>query len=228
MKTTHKYCTYLTIYSGILLPPFYIGSSSIEKVQNGYNGSVSSKKYKEIYTKEQKENKHLFKTIIVKTSLTRTMSYAMELYLQKKDDVVKSDLFYNMALAIKNGYFGASMEGTSNPNYGKKMSQEQKDKISKKLKGFPLSENTKSIMSKIRLNVPKSEEHKRNIGKAQEGNKNHMWGKIQSEESNIKRSKTIQGNINGPQEKVICPHCKKEGGISIMNRWHFDNCKFTG
>lgn len=24
---------------------------------------------------------------------------------------------------------------------------------------------------------------------------------------------------------VICPHCKKEGGKSVMDRWHFDNCK---
>lgn len=26
-------------------------------------------------------------------------------------------------------------------------------------------------------------------------------------------------------EKVICPHCNKEGGITGMKAWHFDKCK---
>lgn len=26
--------------------------------------------------------------------------------------------------------------------------------------------------------------------------------------------------------KVVCPHCLKEGSKSIMNRWHFDRCKY--
>lgn len=30
----------------------------------------------------------------------------------------------------------------------------------------------------------------------------------------------------GPQTKIICPHCLKEGGNS-MKRWHFDNCKIN-
>lgn len=25
--------------------------------------------------------------------------------------------------------------------------------------------------------------------------------------------------------KILCPHCNKEGNISNMKRWHFDNCK---
>ena len=24
---------------------------------------------------------------------------------------------------------------------------------------------------------------------------------------------------------IVCPHCGKNGGITIMRRWHFDNCK---
>lgn len=27
-------------------------------------------------------------------------------------------------------------------------------------------------------------------------------------------------------ETIVCPHCGKEGGKTIMKRWHFDNCKF--
>lgn len=28
-----------------------------------------------------------------------------------------------------------------------------------------------------------------------------------------------------PKPVVACPHCGKEGGVGIMKRWHFDNCK---
>ena len=33
------------------------------------------------------------------------------------------------------------------------------------------------------------------------------------------------GKNSGPQETAKCPYCPKEGGISNMKRWHFDNCK---
>jgi len=29
-----------------------------------------------------------------------------------------------------------------------------------------------------------------------------------------------------PRKKIICPHCGKIGGEGVMNRWHFENCKF--
>ena len=29
----------------------------------------------------------------------------------------------------------------------------------------------------------------------------------------------------GTMSKATCPHCGKEGGKSVMTRWHFDNCK---
>ena len=59
------YCTYLTVYSGNKLPPFYIGSSSIDIINNGYRGSVSSKEYKQIWKTELKNNSHLFKIMII-------------------------------------------------------------------------------------------------------------------------------------------------------------------
>lgn len=32
------YCTYITFYRGSKLPPFYIGHSTIKKVEKGYRG----------------------------------------------------------------------------------------------------------------------------------------------------------------------------------------------
>jgi len=65
------YCVYLTTYSGDLLPAFYIGSSSIENIDNGYKGSVKSKRWKTIWKNELKNNPHLFNVEIIKTFKTR-------------------------------------------------------------------------------------------------------------------------------------------------------------
>jgi len=36
--------------------------------------------------------------------------------------------------------------------------------------------------------------------------------------------KIVAANKGRKQEIVICPHCKKSGGLSNMKRWHFDKC----
>jgi len=33
------------------------------------------------------------------------------------------------------------------------------------------------------------------------------------------------GKQRNPAKRIICPHCKKEGGASNMKRHHFDHCK---
>ncbi len=115
----HDYCCYLTIYSGNLLPPFYLGSSTVDKINNGYHGSVRSKKWQVIYEKELQNNPHLFNTSILKTTATRKMSLAIELFLQKKNGVVKSNFFFNESLAQKDGMFGRDVSGKNNPMHGK-------------------------------------------------------------------------------------------------------------
>ena len=50
------------------------------------------------------------------------------------------------------------------------------------------------------------------------GKGNPMWGKTHSLEA-----RKIISDAN--KQKIICPHCNKEGGIAIMKRWHFENCK---
>lgn len=35
----------------------------------------------------------------------------------------------------------------------------------------------------------------------------------------------LKGRIRGEDEQIKCPHCNKEGGLRIMKRWHFENCK---
>lgn len=135
------YCTYLTIYKGNKLPPFYIGSSLVSKVKNGYNGSVSSEKYKMIWRKEQRNSKHLFKTKIITYHQTRQDAITRENIFHIKLNVVKNKLYINMSNAIPNNKFGGRPKGyVVSSETRQKMSlaktQEIKEKFSKLRKGL--------------------------------------------------------------------------------------------
>jgi len=123
------YCVYLTTYSGDLLPAFYIGSSSIENIDNGYKGSVKSKRWKTIWKNELKNNPHLFNVEIIKTFKTRQEATDYEYEYQKLHNVVNSENYINMAYAMKNGFFGRDVSGSNNPMYknGQKIVQAHKD-----------------------------------------------------------------------------------------------------
>jgi hypothetical protein len=52
--------------------------------------------------------------------------------------------------------------------------------------------------------------------------------KTKTTKENISKAKRgIPSKIKGiPRKKITCPHCGKIGGEGLMNRWHFENCKF--
>lgn len=92
-------------------------------------------------------------------------------------------------------------EGT----YGHILSQESKKLISNKLKGRKLNQETCTKMSNSRIgNIPSnkglkmSEEQKEKISLANKGRKKPL---------------------------AKCPYCNIIGGISVLKRFHFDNCK---
>ena len=95
------YCTYVTFYSGNKLPPFYIGSTKVDKIKNGYKGSVSSKEYKTIWKEELSQNPHLFKTVIISTHDVRKEATEKELKLQMQVKAPTSSMYINKAYARK-------------------------------------------------------------------------------------------------------------------------------
>ena len=145
------YCTYLTIYSGQKLPPFYIGSTRVSNIiSKGYHGSVSSRKYKHIWLDELANNPQHFKTIIITRHLSRHEASIKELYFHEKLNVVKSSMYINESTARPNGFFGRDVSGKNNPRYGttwgdnhpkgmlgKKHTEEAKMSISRSGKGKP-------------------------------------------------------------------------------------------
>lgn len=121
------YCTYLTIYSGNKLPPFYIGSTSTDKISKGYKGSVRSKMYKDVWEYETKHNPSLFRVVVLSIHNNRKHALVKENYFQKKLDVVKNPLYANRSYAQINGSHGApngptcyGRVGTKHPMYGKR------------------------------------------------------------------------------------------------------------
>jgi len=183
------WCTYLTIYKGYKLPKRYIGSTTVERIKNGYNGSVKSKKYKSIYTHEQQFNKNLFKTRILKVFNTQEEAISEELKLHNRYDVVKNEKYMNMSKACPNGFFGKRVFGKDHQFFNKSHSEETKKKVSESLK---LAYAEGRLISPFKtLNVS--------------GENNPFYGRSHTEESKAKMRK--------PKKyvpKFKCPHCDKE------------------
>lgn len=160
------YCTYLTIYHGTKLPIFYLGSTSVQKIQNGYRGSVSSKEYKAIWKQEVKNHPHLFTTKILSTYSTRTQAYDTEHRLHKLLKTHKNLLYTNKSI-------GGPMSSGVAWNKGLKLTGEKYKKGGRARKGKPgtkWSTKTRKILSGP------------NAKKALPGELNGMWGKTHTDE----------------------------------------------
>ncbi len=237
INSKHLYCCYLTIYSGKILPPFYLGSTSVEKIRQGYHGSISSKKWTKKYQNELKNHPELFKTIILKTTYTRSMSLAIELYIQKKNNVVKSKFFFNESLASKNGMFGRDVSGKNNPGYGKnpfcnrtpEQMIETKQKCSnasKKRKPInPFKDKTKEEMIEIGSK----------ISAKCKGENNSFFGKKHTEKTKEElkkpKSKLAKKNMKNAAVKKMknmknthCKYCCRNGKEQQMIQWHGEKC----
>lgn len=149
MDLENKFCVYLTTYKGNKLPPFYIGSSTIEKINGGYKGSVTSKNYSKIWKTELKENPHLFTTRIICVCKTRKIAFDRENYFQHKLNVVKSAMYINKAYAKDMSYMTGS--GDKNGMYGKKHTEKTKFDISVKNAGRILTPEQKAARKEKRM-----------------------------------------------------------------------------
>jgi len=197
-----KYIVYITYYSGTKLPPFYIGSSYEEKIKNGYNGSIGSKKYKEIYKLEQKENKHLFRTKILSCHSSNEESLTEELRLQKMHLVVKNKRYFNESYAQIDGSHGRDVKGELNPNFGNKWSEKQKSDMSLRITGTVRTANSKkkqseTISGENHWNYGKShsKETKRKIGNNSRGRESSKKGISAELFYGIEKSKEISEKI---------------------------------
>lgn len=113
------FIVYLTYYTGDKLPPFYIGSTSLDRHLSGYTGSVCSRKWSDIYYIEKAANPKLFKSRILSYHKTRREVAIEELRVQLMHNVVKSSKYFNEAYATKDGCFTGDKSGRLNPMFGR-------------------------------------------------------------------------------------------------------------
>jgi hypothetical protein len=121
------YCVYLTTYRGNKLPMFYIGSASIDKINCGYNGSVASAEYRELWQQERKDRPHLFKTVVISTHRTRDEAYQKEGKLHTALNVAASPMYINRTIARYNGTAPQQFSPASNSRPSTKLSTTNMD-----------------------------------------------------------------------------------------------------
>ncbi len=109
---------------------------------------------------------------------------------------------------------------------GRVHSDETKKKISEAKKGKSFSEEHKNNLSKSHKDKKASEETRRKMSESKKGRKHSPESieKMRISKQNISEETRRKIGKNA-KRKIICPHCDKEGNISNMKRWHFDNCK---
>lgn len=212
------FCVYLTIYRGNKLPPFYIGSTSVDKINNGYRGSVLSKNYKRIWKDEIKTNPDLFKTVIISLHDTRKEASDKEAKLQQLLNVISNPLYTNQNIIVNGHVCYTSRKGV-------KFSEDHRSKISNALSGIkrdpstiakirtnlskrgPVSESTKSKMSRSRMGFVPSDETRRKISESQKG---RVLDNNQRDNLALLRS-------NGMCWIVIDPNGSKHTTINLRN-----------
>ena len=209
------YVVYLTTYFGSKLPPFYIGSTRLDKIQSGYRGSVMSLKYRTLWKSELTSNPNLFSTKVISTHPTRKDAYQMELKLQLRLNVVNNPMYINMAYANPTGFMGASLVGKDSPHYGMKRSQEAKLRMRNAQLGKKQSlETIQKRVSKFK-GIKRSEEFKNSVSRTHKN-------KEVSENTRLKLAdKTLYIFHNVFSDEIITDiqyNIKKKLGIRIVER----------
>ena len=134
-----------------------------------YKGS--GKALKQAYKKYGEENFSI--EVLYKRIRDKETVNSMEIWAIAKERKENKNGCYNIA---KGGH-GRSVEGWTNPNKGKSLSDEHKRKISNAKRGHKVSEETR-----------------KKISKAEKGNKNALGKHLLSEETKQKMSKINKGN----------------------------------
>jgi hypothetical protein len=156
------------------MPMFYLGSTSLSNIKNGYIGSVSSKMFRDIWLKEKQDSKELFKVYVISEHTTREAAYDKETSLQIKRNCIHSSMYINRSIANKKF-----------SNAGTTLTKEHCAKISAKLTGRIVSQKTKDLQSRQRCGGSHAPHSKATILKMRLA----KLGKLRSEETKQKLKK---------------------------------------
>lgn len=204
----------------------YIGKSQND-FNEGYIGSGSI--LKKAIKKYGRSN---FNVELIEECYTLEDLDYKEIFWIEKYNSTDPKLGYNIT---KGGTGGNTYE--NNPNYLNIIEKLKKRRHTEETKR-KISENNWQAKNKgARSGSKWSEDQRKKMEKVWEEKGGPMKDREHSEETKLKISKSKEGTklseetknkMRGKRKKMtktICPYCKKEGGISQMKQWHFENCK---
>lgn len=193
------FCTYLTIYSGNRLPPFYIGYTFVDKIKAGYRGSVRSKLYRPVWEEELQTNPHLFKTKILKIYESIDDAKSAEERLQTAVSVHKNPMYIN--LNISGTRFGRPKGIPCSDTTKQRISAAKSGKSIKKgrVPGFGGKKHSLETLQKLR--VPRGPwDSERIAAKSEE-----MKRKVEQGKCYLPSTLGMKYSI----ERVQCPKCTR-------------------
>ena len=210
--------------------PFYIGISS----DAGYRGKDSKKRnkiWKDIINKTKYEIEILFNNLTWEEACLKEIEF-IKLYGRICN---KTGCLANLSEGGE-GYLNPSEEyriilsksklGTNNPMYGKKLSDEHRNKISNSNKGKICTEETKIKISKAQIGKKKnSEEFKQYLSKINIGSNHPQFGKMRSNETKQKISNALTGIKFSDEHKQKLAEKKSKKIINILENKIFNSIK---
>lgn len=188
--------TYLYIKQHSITGKCYFGKTTAKDPVKYLGSGLHWARHIKIHGKEHIETLW-FKLFTDQSECTR-----VALLFSEQQDIVKSDRWLNFK--PENGLDGGKQKGI-------KFSAEHMEKWQKA--GQIAAINSPNHPSKNSEVIKK-------IAAISAASPNHI-------SKNVKNQQKWQaaGTI-AAQKRIICPHCKKEGILGNMHRWHFDNCRF--
>ena len=192
---------------------YYIGVRSCETLIWDDHDYIGSSKY--LTEEVNKLGRESFNKIILKRFDNRLDANLYEIQMHEEFDVADNSLFFNKVKQKDRG-LGVG-PGELNPFYGKKHTEEYKQRLSALLKTKDCRQKTTNKGKKFpeagsKISAAKKEWFKNNI---------HPRKLIKPSEE----QKKIWGLNFKNHLRVGCMHCDKIGSVANMVRWHNDNCK---
>lgn len=203
---------YKTTYHGDKIPRYYIGSTSLAKIESGYKGSVVSKKWRDVFKEEIKNNPDLFDVEVLTFHETREGALLKELELHLEYDVVKSPEFFNESTATPKGMFGRDVSGKNNPMFGRKHSDSSRN-IMREKRGnearYIPEHKHKEIIKKTHSGKHVSDETRKKLSES-------LRGREVSDETRKKLSESLKDKNTGHKRGPMLEETKKK--ISEANK----------
>lgn len=208
------------------------GKIYIGKSQNTFNpgylgsGSILKKAIK-------KHGKSNFKVDLLEECSSLEDLNIREVFWIKEYNSLDPEVGYN----ITSGGTGGNTY-KNNPNYPNILENLKKRRHTEETKKKISENNWQTKNNGARSGSKWSEEHRKKMESRWKEIGGPMKNKSHTLETKLKISETKKGKSlseetkekmrgkRNKMSKVSCPYCKKEGGISPMKKWHFENCKY--